>query len=188
MTLTAVLQLVHQFPPSSPKTTDITSPQLRKYFIASQNDLYQVDQFTRFILPLGGATLVLIWHWLATVSCIIGARLFSPLTRRKQALADAHPRYPDIPGPTARKRASVSESPARHGRTYASENPARHGRANASEILALHGRANGPSSPVTGFVAESASPDREPSHHHGMNGDSLRDLRRRGRPGSLKSL
>lgn len=108
----------------------------KKYYIQSQNDLYQVDQFVRFILPWGiGTTIILIWHWFATLCCILGARLGAPLRWNNQVLADAHPSYPDIGH--ARKRS------------------------NASEILEMHGRANGIRPAEVGVTADAVMSDWE---------------------------
>ena len=54
----------------------------KKYYITSQNDLYQTDEFIKFIsLPRGiGATLVRLWQIAATLICIIMAKLFEPVT------------------------------------------------------------------------------------------------------------
>jgi hypothetical protein len=77
--LTTVLQLVRgenlnlQSPFRPPSSTP-------KYYITSQNDLYQVDQFVRFFAPWGvGTTVIAFWHWVATLFCIVGARVFGPL-------------------------------------------------------------------------------------------------------------
>lgn len=51
----------------------------KKYYIHSQNDLYQVDQWIRFILP-GGWMLVYLWHFIATACCVLGSYLFAPVT------------------------------------------------------------------------------------------------------------
>jgi len=76
VTLTTVLQL--------------TKPEgSTKYHIKSQNDLYQVDQFVRFVAPWGiGPALVIFWHFWATVACIVGAYLGTPFTMFMQNLAD----------------------------------------------------------------------------------------------------
>ena len=60
----------------------------KKYYIASQNDLYQTDQFIRFVFPWGGAHLVLAWQFIATLFCVLGALLFAPFTWGMQAWAD----------------------------------------------------------------------------------------------------
>ena len=123
VTLTTVLQLAYG--PNTNKGSGIVdASRPKRYYIQSQNDLYQVDQFIRFLLPWGiGTTLILIWHWFASLCCILGARLLAPLRWNNQVLADAHPAYPDVPKPTQRT--------------------------NASEILEAHGRANGPAEPAT---------------------------------------
>lgn len=50
-----------------------------KYYISSQNDLYQSDQFIKFILPWI-SIIVPIWQFLATIFCVIGSYLFTPVT------------------------------------------------------------------------------------------------------------
>ena len=52
----------------------IGEPFKEKYYIRSQNDLYQVDQFVKFFLPWGiGVHIVMLWHWFATLCCVAGA-------------------------------------------------------------------------------------------------------------------
>ncbi|EME86122.1 uncharacterized protein MYCFIDRAFT_101688, partial [Pseudocercospora fijiensis CIRAD86] len=69
VTLTTQLQLVRR--PAEP----------RKYYIQSQNDLYQVDQFVKFFAPWDiGTTIVILWHFWATFFCVIGAHLGRPFT------------------------------------------------------------------------------------------------------------
>jgi len=59
VTLTTQLQLTH--PPNS-----------KKYYIKSQNDLYQVNQFVRFFAPWGiGDAVILLWHAWATFFCVV---------------------------------------------------------------------------------------------------------------------
>jgi hypothetical protein len=78
--LTTVLHLARgENANSSSVIHQIDQPIGHKYFITSQNDLYQVDQFVKFILPLGGVTLVAIWHWFAKLCCVIGATLLQPV-------------------------------------------------------------------------------------------------------------
>lgn len=50
-----------------------------KYYIASQNDLYQVDQWIRFILP-GGWALVYLWHAWASLFSLLGTYVLWPVT------------------------------------------------------------------------------------------------------------
>ena len=76
--LTTVLQLV-ELPPPPLSPAPQTPPQSSlkpepKYYILSQNDLYQVDQFVKFLSPLGLATLVvLVGQFFATFVCVLGA-------------------------------------------------------------------------------------------------------------------
>jgi hypothetical protein len=72
--LTTVLQLIQG------SRTRRTVPENDKYYIQSQEDLYQVDEFVKFFLPFHiGTTIVAFWHWVATMCCIIGARVFGPV-------------------------------------------------------------------------------------------------------------
>jgi hypothetical protein len=66
VTLTSVLTLEHD-------------EQDGKYYIASQNDLYQVDQWIRFVAP-GGWVLVHLWHYWATFFCLLGAIVLRPIS------------------------------------------------------------------------------------------------------------
>lgn len=51
------------------------------YFIQSQNDLYQVSEFIKFIVPYGiGSGLILLWHFGNTLLCVLGAIALSPIT------------------------------------------------------------------------------------------------------------
>lgn len=57
----------------------------RKYYIKSQNDLYQVDQFFQFFAPWGiGTVIVALWHFGATFCCVILAQFGKPYTRWQQ--------------------------------------------------------------------------------------------------------
>lgn len=51
----------------------------KKYYIHSQNDLYQVDQFVKFFAP-GGWALVYMWHAFACAFCVLGAWALWPVT------------------------------------------------------------------------------------------------------------
>jgi hypothetical protein len=50
-----------------------------KYYIAKQDDLYQVDQWIRFIAP-GGWMLIWLWQAWATIFCVVGTVLLWPIT------------------------------------------------------------------------------------------------------------
>lgn len=50
-----------------------------KYYIASQDDLYAVDQWIRFVAP-GGWVLVRLWQFWASFFCVVGAFLLHPIT------------------------------------------------------------------------------------------------------------
>lgn len=60
-----------------------------KYYISSQDDLYQVDQFVRFGYPgILLAWIVHAWWALATLFCVIGALLFYPMTLLEEQWAN----------------------------------------------------------------------------------------------------
>lgn len=60
--------------------TRVSVPANDKYYIRSQEDMYQTDEFVKFFLPWSiGTTVVGIWHWLATLLCVFGAELVVPL-------------------------------------------------------------------------------------------------------------
>ena len=76
--LVTVLQLVSTAEHDSHAPTQTAKP---KYLIASQNDLYQVNEFVKFfslarIVWLG----VLVFQFMATAACVIGAVLGSPIS------------------------------------------------------------------------------------------------------------
>ncbi|KAH8724403.1 hypothetical protein GQ44DRAFT_617971, partial [Phaeosphaeriaceae sp. PMI808] len=50
-----------------------------KYYIYEQNDLYQVDQFVKFLVP-GSWVLVYAWQIGASVFCLVGAWVLRPVT------------------------------------------------------------------------------------------------------------
>jgi hypothetical protein len=58
-----------------------------KYYIASQNDLYQVDEFVKFVLPPGWI-LVWLWQFWATFFCLLGAFALQPVTWVEQQIWD----------------------------------------------------------------------------------------------------
>jgi len=76
--LTTVLQLV-RVPPREPAVPpSATRP---KFYIQSQNDLYQVNQFVKFLSPLGVVSLMLlVGQLLATVACVVGAMVGWPVS------------------------------------------------------------------------------------------------------------
>ncbi|KAK5167814.1 uncharacterized protein LTR77_007513 [Saxophila tyrrhenica] len=82
VTLTTVLTLAHghALNTSTPPPKNPTPHSQAQYFITSQNDLYQVDQFVRFFLPWGlGTTVIAVWHWVATLVCVVGAKVLQPV-------------------------------------------------------------------------------------------------------------
>ncbi|ORY63178.1 uncharacterized protein BCR38DRAFT_485944 [Pseudomassariella vexata] len=51
-----------------------------KYYIRGQEDLYQVNEFVKFVAPFGAHFVWTLWQWFATFLCIVGVVLFWPLT------------------------------------------------------------------------------------------------------------
>jgi len=50
-----------------------------KWYISSQNDLYQTDQFVKFVAPHFGPSIVMAWQMFATFVCVICSYLFLPV-------------------------------------------------------------------------------------------------------------
>ena len=53
-----------------------------KYYITSQNDLYQTSEFVKFVFPWFGLGTVgvMLWQFVATIFCIMGAVLGWPIS------------------------------------------------------------------------------------------------------------
>ena len=58
-----------------------------KYYISSQEDLYQINEVVKFFLP-GGATFLWLWQVLASFVCVLGALVLAPITWMEQRWAD----------------------------------------------------------------------------------------------------
>ena len=85
VSLTTVLTLTHdpagQERPERQLEREVTKQDRSKYYIQSQNDLYQTSEFIKFALPWGiGMAAVVIWGFVATFFCVIGAVVFAPVT------------------------------------------------------------------------------------------------------------
>lgn len=92
--LVTVLELVRYTPPESEThsyaavaATEADKPK-ELYFIKSQNDLYQVNEFVKFvdIFRIVLAALF-VWQWAATFFCMIGASVLWPVTWIEQNAA-----------------------------------------------------------------------------------------------------
>ncbi|KAF2012129.1 hypothetical protein BU24DRAFT_425965 [Aaosphaeria arxii CBS 175.79] len=57
-----------------------------KLYIDGQNDLYQVDQFVKFVAP-GGWALVWLWQFWATAFCLLGALVLWPVSAAEEYVA-----------------------------------------------------------------------------------------------------
>jgi len=64
----------------------VHSEQDGKYYIKSQEDLYQLNEVVKFFWP-GGATILWLWQVFATGMCILGALFFAPITWLEQKYA-----------------------------------------------------------------------------------------------------
>lgn len=64
------------------------------YYITEQNDLYQTNEWIKFLIPWGvGSTIMILWQLFATFLCVIGAFIFFPGTWLKErSIADFPPR------------------------------------------------------------------------------------------------
>jgi hypothetical protein len=54
-----------------------------RYYIHSQDDLYQVDEFIKFVLPPGWV-LVWLWHYWSTFFCLVGTFVLWPISAVEQ--------------------------------------------------------------------------------------------------------
>ncbi|KAI9782436.1 MAG: hypothetical protein M1816_001888 [Peltula sp. TS41687] len=57
----------------------VYDPKRRLYFVQSQHDLYQVNEWVKFIWP-GGWLVLLLWQYYNTFLSVIGAILLSPIS------------------------------------------------------------------------------------------------------------
>lgn len=74
VTLVTVLDLVQE-------RSDDGGKGKGKYYVQRQNDLYQVDQFIKFIPGLaGGAMVVWVYQFFVTFVCLAGVVLLWPVT------------------------------------------------------------------------------------------------------------
>jgi hypothetical protein len=55
----------------------------QKYYIRSQEDLYQLNEVVKFFWP-GGATIIWLWQMFTTALCLFGALALAPVTRMEQ--------------------------------------------------------------------------------------------------------
>lgn len=57
----------------------VQSPENNKYYIQSQEDLYQLNEVVKFFWP-GGATILWLWQLLNMSLCVVGVLIFKPIT------------------------------------------------------------------------------------------------------------
>ncbi|KAF2458985.1 hypothetical protein BDY21DRAFT_198397 [Lineolata rhizophorae] len=83
--LVTVLRLERHKGIASDAVNAVAAP--TKYYIAEQNDLYQVNEFVKFVWP-GGHVLVWIWQLWSTLFCLLGALVFWPISVWEQLTDD----------------------------------------------------------------------------------------------------
>lgn len=54
--------------------------QTQLYYIQKQNDLYQTNQFLKFVAPFGGGVFMWVWQAISAVVCFIMSLIFMPVT------------------------------------------------------------------------------------------------------------
>ena len=75
--LVTLLELTSTLQPSS--RSSVNGP--TRYLIKSQNDLYQVNEFVKFFSVFRVIwVFVLVWQFVATAMCVLGAVVFSPMS------------------------------------------------------------------------------------------------------------
>ncbi|KAF2088554.1 hypothetical protein K490DRAFT_64602 [Saccharata proteae CBS 121410] len=79
VTLVTVLSLRRSSHPPPNPTAPKNGTHKTRYYIASQNDLYQTSEFIRFLCP-PGFLFVWVWQFWATLFCLLGAVLLWPVT------------------------------------------------------------------------------------------------------------
>lgn len=81
--------------PDTPSSRGID--QKVKYFIHSQNDLYQTNEWIKFLVPWGvGAFLVIAWQFWATILCILGTMTYDAVTWVPRQLSGSKPKLQDV--------------------------------------------------------------------------------------------
>lgn len=75
VTLTTVLDLTTDGSRNNAPAND----EKTLYFITKQEDLYQTTEFIKFILPHVGHWLLLAWHLIATIFCVVGVTFLWPM-------------------------------------------------------------------------------------------------------------
>ncbi|KIX05996.1 uncharacterized protein Z518_03970 [Rhinocladiella mackenziei CBS 650.93] len=62
-----------------------------KYYIQSQNDLYQTSEFIKFVVPWGiGVLFVVLWQFFVTILCVLGTKSYDILMWLPHKLSGSH--------------------------------------------------------------------------------------------------
>lgn len=64
----------------------------KRYLIQSQNDLYQTNEFIKFVLFFGGCSAVMALQYIATLACVLGSIIMWPVTYLAQVAYDRQER------------------------------------------------------------------------------------------------
>lgn len=75
VTLTTVLDLTTDSTDSDASTNGDHT----RYYITKQEDLYQTSEFIKFVVPHIGNWIIVAWHLIATLFCVLGAKLLWPM-------------------------------------------------------------------------------------------------------------
>jgi hypothetical protein len=62
-----------------------------RYFIRGQEDLYQVGEFLKFVVPFVGNGLWMLWQLFATGLCVAGVLVFWPVTWVREYVVENAP-------------------------------------------------------------------------------------------------
>ncbi|UKZ76971.1 hypothetical protein TrVFT333_004687 [Trichoderma virens FT-333] len=74
-------QLAPKFQPDGRNSSALAGPgqERLRYYIASQEDLYQTNDFVAFVVPYLGPLLVFLWQLYSTALSVVGSILFLPV-------------------------------------------------------------------------------------------------------------
>lgn len=86
----------------------------RRYLIQSQNDLYQTNEFIKFVFFFGGCSAIMAWQFFATFACVLGAFLMWPVTYLSEV---AYERQEAIEQEAKSMHSQIQEVGDEHGAT-----------------------------------------------------------------------
>lgn len=86
----------------------------KRYLIQAQNDLYQTNEFVKFVFFFGGSSVIMAWQYLATFACVLGALIFWPVTYLSEV---AYERQEAIEEEAKSRHMQIREVEDEHGAT-----------------------------------------------------------------------